>query len=193
MAAFGEFSGSILVSDASVLINFLRIDRMDLIAAVSYEFIATDHVANEISEAYPEQRVRYQAALDRGAVAQVSFMLIEEAVIPPAAFAISCAESPEEVVQQLIKYRPFPALFDDHDKNLHRISGLSTKSYLSGETCLNCCKVTRHNLVSNPTKLFCYSHESLWDSGGLGLVSSVSRLWGTVHIVACWLEVDYMP
>lgn len=72
MATFGEFSGSILVSDSSVLINFLRIDRMDLIAAVSYEFMATDHVADEISEAYPEQRVRYQAALDRGAVAQVS-------------------------------------------------------------------------------------------------------------------------
>ena len=72
MAAFGEFSGSVLVSDASVLINFLRIDRMDLIAAVSYEFMATDHVTDEISEAYPEQRVCYQAALDRGAVAQVS-------------------------------------------------------------------------------------------------------------------------
>ena len=72
MAAFGEFSGSILVSDASVLINFLRIDRMDLIAAVSYEFTATDHVADEISEVYPEQQVRYRAALDRGVVAQVS-------------------------------------------------------------------------------------------------------------------------
>ena len=88
-------------------------------------------------------------------------VLIEEAAIPPAAFAISCAASPEEGVQQLIKYRPFPALFDDHGKNLHRISGLSTTSYLSGETCLNCRKVT--------------------------------RLWGTVHIVACRLEVDYVP
>ena len=72
MAAFGEFSGSILVSDASVLINDRSIDRMDLIAAVSYEFMVTDHVADEISEVYPEQQVRYQAALDRGAVAQVS-------------------------------------------------------------------------------------------------------------------------
>ena len=26
---------------------------------------------------------------------------------------------------------------------------------------MNCCEVTRHNLVSHPTKLFCYSHESL--------------------------------
>ena len=62
MAAFSEFSGSILVSDASVLINFLRIDRMDSIAAVSCEFMVTDHVADEISEVYPEQQVRYQAA-----------------------------------------------------------------------------------------------------------------------------------
>ena len=72
MAAFGEFSGSILVSDASVLINDRSIDRMDLIDVVSYEFMVTDHVADEISEVYPEQQARYQAALDRGAVAQVS-------------------------------------------------------------------------------------------------------------------------
>ena len=65
-------STPILVSDSSVLINFLRINRMDLIAAVSYELMATDHVADEISEVYPEQRARYEAALDRGTVAQVS-------------------------------------------------------------------------------------------------------------------------
>ena len=114
-----------------------------------------------------------------------------------AKIAMQIAESaltgPEGGVQPLIKYRPFPALFDDHDKNLHRTSGLSTTSYLSGETCLNCCEMTRHNLVSHPTKLFCCSHKSLWDSGGLGLISSVSGLWGTVHIVACRLEVGYMP
>ena len=44
MAALGEFSESILVSDASVLINDRSIDRMDLIAAVSYEFMVTDYV-----------------------------------------------------------------------------------------------------------------------------------------------------
>ena len=123
MAAFGEFSGSILVADASVLINDRSIDRMDLIDVVSYEFMVTDHVAG--------------------------------------AFAISCATSPEGSVQQLIKYRPFPALFDGHDKNLHRISGLSTTS--------------------------------AWEKRCKFALSSVSDLWGTVHIVACRLEVDYMP
>ena len=34
--------------DTSVLINFLCIDRMDLIARHSHQFIVTDHVAAEV-------------------------------------------------------------------------------------------------------------------------------------------------
>jgi predicted nucleic acid-binding protein len=52
----------IIVADTSVLINFLRIDRMDLIAAHPASFIATDHVAAEIVDAHPEQQARYAAA-----------------------------------------------------------------------------------------------------------------------------------
>jgi predicted nucleic acid-binding protein len=55
---------AIVVSDTSVLVNFLRIDRMDLIAAHPASFIATDHVATEITETYPEQQARYFAALN---------------------------------------------------------------------------------------------------------------------------------
>ena len=63
MAALGEFSGSILVSDASVLINDRSIDRMDLIAAVSYEFMVTDHVADEIyALAIDDRRATLEAA-----------------------------------------------------------------------------------------------------------------------------------
>jgi predicted nucleic acid-binding protein len=54
---------SIVVADTSVLINFLKIDRMDLIGAYPRHFLATDHVADEIVDAYPEQQARYQAAL----------------------------------------------------------------------------------------------------------------------------------
>jgi predicted nucleic acid-binding protein len=53
----------IIVADTSVLINFLRIDRMDLIEAHPASFIATDHVAAEIVDTYPEQQARYAAAL----------------------------------------------------------------------------------------------------------------------------------
>jgi predicted nucleic acid-binding protein len=54
---------SIIVADTSVLINFLKVDRMDLIGAYPRHVLATDHVASEIADAYPEQQARYQAAL----------------------------------------------------------------------------------------------------------------------------------
>lgn len=53
----------IVVADTSVLINFLRIDRMDMIGAHPASFIATDHVAAEVADIYPEQQARYAAAL----------------------------------------------------------------------------------------------------------------------------------
>jgi predicted nucleic acid-binding protein len=63
---------SIIVADTSVLVNFLRIDRMALIAAHSHDFIATDHVTGEITDYYPDQQTRYAAAIGAGIVQQVS-------------------------------------------------------------------------------------------------------------------------
>jgi predicted nucleic acid-binding protein len=54
---------AIVIADTSVIINFLRIDRMDLIGAHPSPFIVTDHVADEISDSYPEQQARFHAAL----------------------------------------------------------------------------------------------------------------------------------
>lgn len=54
----------IVVTDTSVLINFLQIDRVDLIGSHPDSFIATDHVAAEIIK--PEQQNRYAAALSAG-------------------------------------------------------------------------------------------------------------------------------
>jgi predicted nucleic acid-binding protein len=61
---------TIVVADTSVLINFLRIDRMDLIGAYPASFVATDHVADEIVDAFPSQKARYHAALDAGQLSQ---------------------------------------------------------------------------------------------------------------------------
>jgi len=58
----------IVVADTSVLINFLRIDRMDLIGTHPESFIATDHVAGEITD--PDQQARYAAALSAGFIAE---------------------------------------------------------------------------------------------------------------------------
>ena len=66
-----------IVADASVIINFLRIDRMELIGAHPDPFITTDHVAAEITDCYPDQQARYKAALAAG-------HLIEQRVDDPA-------------------------------------------------------------------------------------------------------------
>ena len=61
-----------VVADASVLVNFLRIDRVDLIAGHSHGFIVTDHVADEVSDRYPDQQQRFASAVKAGALSQQS-------------------------------------------------------------------------------------------------------------------------
>src|SRR6516165_10126402 len=43
-------TSAIVVADTSVLLNFLKIRRMDLIGSHPRRFLATDHVENEISD-----------------------------------------------------------------------------------------------------------------------------------------------
>ncbi len=56
----------IVVADTSVLINFLKIDRMDLVGRYPGRLLATDHVESELAEDYPEQKARYAAAMTAG-------------------------------------------------------------------------------------------------------------------------------
>lgn len=51
--------------DSSVLINFLRVDRLDLLATLpGYEFVVPEQVVLEIT--YPEQAPVLEKALERG-------------------------------------------------------------------------------------------------------------------------------
>lgn len=56
----------LLVTDTSVLVNFLRIDRMDLIRDLSPQFLVTDHAAGEITDVYLDQLARFEAAVAAG-------------------------------------------------------------------------------------------------------------------------------
>lgn len=60
----------IMVLDASVLMNFLCINRMDLIARHSHEFVVTDHVADEITR--PGQQNQLAEALKKRILRQAS-------------------------------------------------------------------------------------------------------------------------
>ena len=71
-------SSTIVVTDASVLVNFLRIDRLDLIAGLPLHFTLTDHVADEVSDQYPDQRERLTSALDAGILSEIAVTSPEE-------------------------------------------------------------------------------------------------------------------
>jgi len=71
-------TSAIVVADTSVLINFLCIDRMDLIGRHPQRFLATDHVGAEITSSYPEQKARYQATVASGQIDTCSVVDPEE-------------------------------------------------------------------------------------------------------------------
>lgn len=65
--------------DTSVLINFLAIDRVDLIAShPEYQFFVTEHVRSEVTTHYGEQLVRLEKSLNGGGLKEMRGESIEE-------------------------------------------------------------------------------------------------------------------
>src|ERR1043166_6636787 len=52
----------ILITDTSVLINFLNIDRLDLLLAFPGQFLITEHVVDEITMDFSNQKSRLNLA-----------------------------------------------------------------------------------------------------------------------------------
>ena len=63
---------SSVVLDTSVLVNFLRIARMDLLKRHSLDFIVSDHVASEITSHYAEQNLLLRNSISDGTLQQVT-------------------------------------------------------------------------------------------------------------------------
>jgi predicted nucleic acid-binding protein len=51
-----DINKKILITDTSVLINFLNINRLDLLIAYPGKFLITEHVIEEITIDFPEQQ-----------------------------------------------------------------------------------------------------------------------------------------
>lgn len=68
----------IVIADTSVLINFLVVNRMDLIKRHSCRFLITNHVSREITEHYQEQFSRLQEALKQGILEEIPVTYQEE-------------------------------------------------------------------------------------------------------------------
>jgi predicted nucleic acid-binding protein len=68
-----------LITDTSVLINFLAIDQACLLLGhPKYEFILTDHDRVEVTEHYPDQFARLDAILASGSLTQLTVNTLEE-------------------------------------------------------------------------------------------------------------------
>jgi len=62
----------ILITDTSVLINFLNIDRMDLLSQYPGLFFITEHVVDEITNAFQEQQSLLSIAITNEIITVVS-------------------------------------------------------------------------------------------------------------------------
>ena len=67
------------ILDTSALINYLRVDRTDLLGDLpQFHFLVTDHVRGEINDAYPRQVAALTAALRAGHFEEISVGSPEE-------------------------------------------------------------------------------------------------------------------
>lgn len=70
---------TIVITDTSVLINFLVLDRVELLARLSsYRFVVTDHVHAEITEHYQDQLQRLEAAFKARFLEEISVTELAE-------------------------------------------------------------------------------------------------------------------
>lgn len=110
----GKSQLAIIVTDTSVLVNFLCIDRMDLFADYSHEFTVTDHVAAEISYQYPEQQKRFTLASATGAVSQTSVTSSEEVFLFGSLSASGRLAAGECSAITMAVHRQYILAFDDY-------------------------------------------------------------------------------
>ena len=115
----GEHEPAIIVTDASVLINFLRIDRTDLLAGHSHAFLATDHVAAEITDRFPDQQQRFAAALEAGAISETRVTTPEEIRLFGSMFAAGRLGASECSAIALAVHRRYILAIDDRLATTH--------------------------------------------------------------------------
>ena len=115
----GEHQPAIIVTDASVLINFLRIDRTDLLAGHSHAFLATDHVAAEITDRYPDQQQRFAAALAADAISETRVTMPEEIRLFGSMFAAGRLGAGECSAIALAIHRRYILAIDDRLATTH--------------------------------------------------------------------------
>lgn len=71
----------VIITDTSVLVNFLIIDRMDLLEKHPNEFIITDHVFDEVTHYYAFQKQKLTEAIEKKILSIVQVLHSDEIVL----------------------------------------------------------------------------------------------------------------
>ena len=73
---------TVVITDTSVLINFLVLDRVELLARLpTHRFVVTDHVRAEITQHYSDQLQRLEQAFSAGILEEISVSDLAEVQI----------------------------------------------------------------------------------------------------------------
>jgi len=72
---------NIVICDASVLINFLKVDCLDLLGDMPWRVLVTEHVRDELTDAYPNQIARYEAGIAAGHIELVVINPLDETAL----------------------------------------------------------------------------------------------------------------
>jgi predicted nucleic acid-binding protein len=103
-----------VVLDTSTLINFLRIDRLDLLTTHPlYAFLITDHVRREISEYYADQLAAVTQAVEAGELTELVVTSPEEVEIFAKLSALRTLGSGECSAIAVAKNRSLTLAIDD--------------------------------------------------------------------------------
>lgn len=60
-----------IICDTAIIVNFLKINRIDLLSRSSHTFLVSEHVHREIRIDYPAQLKRFQKALKKSAIRKI--------------------------------------------------------------------------------------------------------------------------
>ena len=71
-------NNKIIITDTSVLINFLNINRIDLLENYSTNFFITTHVIDEVTQFYPRQQERLNLAIKNNLISIVDVNQLDE-------------------------------------------------------------------------------------------------------------------
>lgn len=103
-----------VVLDTSTLINFARINRLDLLVShPSYRFVITDHVRGEISEHYADQLAIVTQAVDSGGLTEITVTSTDEVNDFANLIALKTLGSGECSAIAVAKHRSLKLAIDD--------------------------------------------------------------------------------